>query len=212
MCETLWRAGDYERACLVKLAPQATSGELKDRLAGLRDETPNGCALSDVVASFKDCCVFCHFSDRREFLDQLGQMLEEEGDKGLGSDLGVLLVLLSLLMSRGFGKVQSDRDDTTQPLITSPFGHASQEIVNLFLSGKAATNVFDGNMEMGADYTLKGISTRAQVGFLTLLESLNYMTVGTFLKEPEYPVWVLGSENHYTVLFSLERNVQVGWI
>jgi hypothetical protein len=80
--------------------------------------------------------------------------------------------------------------------------------VNLFLSGKAVTNVFDGKMEMGGDYTLKGISARAQVGFLTLLESLNYMTVGSFLKEPEYPVWVLGSENHYTVLFSLDRNVQ----
>ena len=93
--------------------------------------------------------------------------------------------------------------------MTSPFGHASQEIVNLFLSGRAATNVFDGDMDMGQDYKLKGIASRSQVGFLTLLESLNYMKVGSHLKEPEYPVWVLGSESHYAVLFSLDKAVQV---
>ena len=188
----------------MKLASETSEKKLKEALARLED----ACALDQVVASFKDCCVFRCFSDRRAFLDELRLALSAEDGKGLKSDLGVLLVLLSLLMSRGFAKVQSDRDDVSQPLITSPFGHASQEVVNLFLSGRAVTNVFDGNMEMGGDYTLKGISTRTQVGFLTLLESLNYMTVGSFLKEPEYPVWVLGSENHYTVLFSLDRNIQ----
>ena len=55
---------------------------------------------------------------------------------------------------------------------------------------------------------LKGISGHAEVGFLTLLESLNYCKVGSFLKRPRWPIWVLGSESHYTVLFALSPSVQ----
>ncbi|PHT69376.1 hypothetical protein T459_28863 [Capsicum annuum] len=36
----------------------------------------------------------------------------------------------------------ADRDDPSQPLVTAPFGHASQEIVNLLLSGEAVANGF----------------------------------------------------------------------
>ena len=45
---------------------------------------------------------------------------------------------------------------------------------------------------------LKGIETQSEVGFLTLLERLRYCEVGTYLKNPKYPVWVLGSETHLT--------------
>uniref|UniRef100_A0A6N2NKG2 Deubiquitinating enzyme MINDY-3/4 conserved domain-containing protein n=1 Tax=Salix viminalis TaxID=40686 RepID=A0A6N2NKG2_SALVM len=34
-------------------------------------------------------------------------------------------------------------------LVTAPFGHASQEIVNLLLCGQAVPNVFDGRMDFG---------------------------------------------------------------
>ncbi|KAJ1424993.1 EF-hand domain pair [Sesbania bispinosa] len=53
-----------------------------------------------------------------------------------------------------------------------PFGHASQEIVNLLLCGQAVPNV------------------------------------GQFLKSPKWPIWVVGSESHYTVLFALDPSVQ----
>ncbi len=36
-------------------------------------------------------------------------------------------------------------------------GYASQEIVNLMLTGKAKSNCFDGDMDLGDDYVLKGI-------------------------------------------------------
>lgn len=54
---------------------------------------------------------------------------------------------------------------------------------------------------------LKGIDKQNAVGFLTLLETLRYIEVGSFLKSPANPVWVLGSETHLTVLFSTEKKL-----
>ncbi|KAI7757700.1 hypothetical protein M8C21_010832 [Ambrosia artemisiifolia] len=124
------------------------------------------------------------------------------------SRMGALLFLLSALLSRGLEAVQADRDDPTQPLVTAPFGHASQEIVNLLLSGMAVANVFDGKMDLGGGMFVKGILTPVEVGFLTLLESLNFCKVGQSLKSPKWPIWVIGSESHYTVLFALDPRVQ----
>jgi hypothetical protein len=124
------------------------------------------------------------------------------------SRMGALLFLISALLSRGLDLVQSDRDDPSLPLVTAPFGHASQEIVNLLLCGQAVPNVFDGRMDLGGGMFLKGISRNVEVGFLTLLESLNFCKVGQFLKTPKWPIWVVGSESHYTVLFALDPSVQ----
>ncbi|KAK6257707.1 hypothetical protein QUC31_001166 [Theobroma cacao] len=124
------------------------------------------------------------------------------------SRMGALLFLISALLSRGLDWVQADRDDPSLPLVTAPFGHASQEIVNLLLCGQAVPNVFDGRMDLGGGMFLKGISTNVEVGFLTLLESLNFCKVGQNLKCPKWPIWVVGSESHYTVLFALDTAVQ----
>lgn len=124
------------------------------------------------------------------------------------SRMGALLFLISALLSRGLDFVQADRDDPSQSLVTAPFGHASQEIVNLLLCGEAVAHVFDGRMDLGGGMFLKGISTNVEVGFLTLLESLNFCKVGQYLKCPKWPIWVIGSESHYTVLFALNTSVQ----
>lgn len=124
------------------------------------------------------------------------------------SRLGAMLFLISALLSRGLEDIQADRDDPSQPLVTAPFGHASQEIVNLLLCGEAVPNVFDGKMDLGGGMSLKGIPNSVEVGFLTLLESLNLCKVGQYLKCPKWPIWVVGSESHYTVLFALNPNVQ----
>ncbi|XP_057490419.1 uncharacterized protein LOC130776257 [Actinidia eriantha] len=124
------------------------------------------------------------------------------------SRMGAMLFLISALLSRGLDSVQADRDDPSQSLVTAPFGHASQEIVNLLLCGEAVAHVFDGRMDLGGGMFLKGISTNVEVGFLTLLESLNFCKVGQYLKCPKWPIWVIGSESHYTVLFALDISVQ----
>ena len=80
--------------------------------------------------------------------------------------------------------------------------------MNLLLSGQAVGNVFDGSMDLGGGMCLKGIAGEVEVGFLTLLEFLNLCQVGQRLKHPKWPVWVVGSESHYTVLFALAKEVQ----
>ncbi|XP_042437627.1 ubiquitin carboxyl-terminal hydrolase MINDY-3-like [Zingiber officinale] len=124
------------------------------------------------------------------------------------SRMGALLFLISALLSRGLEFIQADRDDPSLPLVTAPFGHASQEIVNLLICGEAVPNVFDGRMDVGGGMFLKGVAMTPEIGFLSLLESLNLCKVGQHLKSPRWPIWVVGSESHYTVLFALDSAVQ----
>ncbi|KAG6478154.1 hypothetical protein ZIOFF_061586 [Zingiber officinale] len=124
------------------------------------------------------------------------------------SRMGAMLFLISALLSRGLESIQADRDDPSQPLVTAPFGHASQEIVNLLICGEAVSNVFDGRMDVGDGLFVKGVAMTPEIGFLLLLESLNFCKVGQHLKCPRWPIWVVGSESHYTVLFALNPAVQ----
>jgi len=129
----------------------------------------------------------------------------------LHSKLGVLCFVYSVLLSRGLDRIRSDMDDATSFLVGA-FGHSSQELVNLLLVGRARTNTFDGVRVLGdrndpTAFKLKGIEERNEIGFLTLLEALRYTSVGEYYKSPHYPIWVVGSSNHFTVLFSLDRRV-----
>jgi hypothetical protein len=54
---------------------------------------------------------------------------------------------------------------------------------------------------------LRGISGQSRIGFLTVLEALRYCEVGSFFKNPLHPIWLVGSETHLTVLFSLETGL-----
>ena len=72
--------------------------------------------------------------------------------------------------------------------------------------GVAVSHVFDGTKEVGGQQ-MRGVEVRPRVGFLSLLEHYNYVKVGDFLKCPRLPVWLVGSESHYTVLFRWEDGV-----
>ncbi|SBT37567.1 conserved Plasmodium protein, unknown function [Plasmodium ovale wallikeri] len=161
------------------------------------------------------------------------------------SSTGVMSFLYSVILTRGINNIKNDMDDINHPLI-GIYGHCSQELVNLLLTGRACSNVFDNNnvintfsnndMDIGTyesnttpvhisnngndikcskNYTtqknsfnknnivLKGINKRPLIGLLTDFEAFKYCEVGNFYKYPIYPIWVISSLNHYTVLFSL---------
>ena len=48
----------------------------------------------------------------------------------------------------------------------------------------------------------RGVDCPPLIGFLSHLEALRYVQVGNFLKHPIAPIWVVGSQSHYTLLFS----------
>lgn len=131
---------------------------------------------------------------------------------GIFSRTGSLFsILLSVVGSRTPDRVRSDMDDfTTAPLI-GMFGHCSQELVNLFITGSAVSNVFDGvkvlndggNAEKTDSFSLKGINKRSVLGYLTEHEALRYCRVGLNYKYPLYPIWIIMNKNHYECSFTL---------
>lgn len=59
------------------------------------------------------------------------------------------------VMTKGIEQVWSDMDMPDNPLI-GHHGHCTQELVNLFITGRATSNIFDGVTKLD-DLSLKGI-------------------------------------------------------
>lgn len=141
------------------------------------------------------------------------QLFEEGIGSWLAGNCGVLSFVCSVLLTRSLGSVGDDMDDPTNPLI-GRFGHCSQELVNLMLIGEATSNVFDGSKWLGDDpmsgLLLKGVDSDRvgvpAVGLLSELEPMRYLSVGSLFKHPDFPIWVLSSPTHYTLLFSTRRS------
>lgn len=77
------------------------------------------------------------------------------------------------------------------------------------LIGKACSNVHDGDKDLGG-MILKGVDKQGDVGFLTLYEHYQYFQVGDYLKQPKLPIWIVCSESHYSVLFSVNIHMVAG--
>ncbi|GMH69976.1 hypothetical protein TL16_g05293 [Triparma laevis f. inornata] len=117
---------------------------------------------------------------------------------------GVLSLTRSLFATRGPSKITADMDSPPpECAFTAQFGHSSQELINLLLTGAATSNVFDGIMDMGG-LQMKGCISRPGIGYLTQLEALRYVQTGTYYKTPLKPIWLIGSSSHFSVMFSLD--------
>ena len=118
--------------------------------------------------------------------------------------------MVSALLTRGIENICKDMDMKTNTMIVE-YGYCSQELVNLLLIGRATSNVFDGVKMIGSRSEktyLKGIQSQSEIGFLTLMESFQYLEVGQNYKEAQNSVWVIFSESHYSVLFAKVNHVQ----
>ncbi|XP_055586045.1 ubiquitin carboxyl-terminal hydrolase MINDY-3 homolog [Uranotaenia lowii] len=124
----------------------------------------------------------------------------------LADECGVLLLLYTVLLTKGLESVLSEVSDTSEPLIHGTYGYGSQALINLMLTGRAVPYVWDNEQDVGG-LKLKGITQQSDIGFITLMEQMQYCTVGFFYKNPKSPVWVMGSETHLTVLFSNEKRL-----
>ncbi|RYE96992.1 MAG: DUF4205 domain-containing protein, partial [Methanobacteriota archaeon] len=126
----------------------------------------------------------------------------------LARPCGVVLFVLSLVASRGLDAIKGDSDEDTD--LIARFGHCSQELLNLCLLGRAVSNIFDGDQFIGegdGKLTLHGVHRRPLVGYLSHAEAMRYTTVGDYFKTPCAPLWIIGSESHFTVLFGLTPDV-----
>ncbi|KAI0239281.1 putative ubiquitin carboxyl-terminal hydrolase MINDY-4 [Lamellibrachia satsuma] len=132
----------------------------------------------------------------------------------LDGSSGVVLALYSAILSCTVEQVKSDMDEPSSKLMGA-HGYCTQEMVNLFLTGKARSNVFNDVMELendtGPALVLKGIDCRQSIGFLSLFEHYQSCQVGTYMKTPKFPIWVVCSESHFSVLFCLKRELMNDW-
>ena len=75
------------------------------------------------------------------------------------------------------------------------------------LVGEAKSNVHDGDKDLGDNFILKGIEKQSDIGFLTFFEYFEYFIVGQNLKCPRLPIWIVQSESHYSIFFSVDNNM-----
>jgi len=158
-------------------------------------------ALVD-VDTFHTCLTIESFSS----VKNLSNYLEDNFSELFGTKYDILSFLYSVVLTKGPNSIISERQDMEESLIDPVHGHGSQSLINLLLTGSATQNVFDGNKDL-CGLQLSGISSQSSIGFLSYLECLRYLEVGKYLKSPEWPVWLLGSETHLTVLFSRDMNL-----
>jgi len=144
--------------------------------------------------------------EHHEDAASLTTRLEECWEELFGTQYDVIAFLYSVVLTKGPHAVIAERGDADESLIDPIHGHGSQSLINLLLTGSATQNVFDGTKDL-CGLQLQGIEKKASVGFLSYLECLRYLEVGDHLKSPSWPIWVLGSETHLTVLFSRQLSL-----
>ncbi|XP_063157961.1 probable ubiquitin carboxyl-terminal hydrolase MINDY-4 [Candoia aspera] len=190
----LWRAGGNEKA-VVTLS------------TGTQQFTPAGKYKPDGILEMLMLHLITKYEDLLKFLQQNIHQFE-------AGPYGCILLTLSAILSRSIDRVRGDLDDISNPLIGA-HGYCTQELVNLLLTGKAVSNVFNDVMELdsgnGNITVLKGISGRSDLGLLSLFEHYDVCQVGCYLKTPRFPIWVVCSESHFSVLFCLRKDLLGDW-
>ena len=191
--EVLWRAGGHRNVSVALLAPSPHFGS-------------NSGYKCDQLTEFLQIHLLRSQEELNSFLEQnLSQFTHESP--------GCILLLYSALLSRSLAAAERDMDPGSQMI--GAHGYCTQEMVNLLLTGRAVSNVFNGDMQLnsGGDTAilLKGVPSVSDVGLLSLFEHYGSCTVGSHLKEPEFPIWVVCSESHFTVLFNTNRNLMKDW-
>ncbi|XP_029939020.1 probable ubiquitin carboxyl-terminal hydrolase MINDY-4 [Salarias fasciatus] len=190
LAEILWRAGEEKQATIA-----INSG--RTQFISTRHYKSDG-VLEKIM-----CFTVDNIKDVQLLLEQHIEQFETGA-------FGCLLLTVSAVLSRSIEKVREDMDVPTTTLIGA-HGYCTQELVNLLLCGRSVSNVFDNEMDLdsgnGNVTLLKGIRSQCDVGLLSLFEHYNICKVGAHLKSPRFPIWVVCSESHFSVLFGLQREL-----
>ncbi|KAK2947871.1 putative Ubiquitin carboxyl-terminal hydrolase MINDY-3 [Blattamonas nauphoetae] len=123
------------------------------------------------------------------------------------STLGIVSFLLSLLLTHGTDTTKSEMGLESEMGMIDERDYATHELVNLLITGKAHAHCFDGERQFEASdktsdsLTLQGISSRSDIGFLSIFDYYSQMEVGINLKYPTAGIWVVLYESHYSTIW-----------
>ena len=181
---------------IIKQAAQRSSSSLK--IVSSNCTSTAGMSFRDYMNSLVVYTVTSSAGAESVIASMAGQLCEKRG-------YGLLSFLLSVIITRNPSAIREDMDDPTCGLVGG-YGYCTQDLVNLLLSGRAVTNVFDGDHNLDESTVLHGIQAKARCGFLTIFEWYKHLEVGSNLKDPYKPIWVVNSESHFSVLFATDVN------
>jgi len=200
MCDMLWRAGEQQHAVVALPLGDCTF---------VSDTSYREDKVTEKLQIFK----FTNSDELEKFFRWNLHLFQEM------SSFGCIAFLYSLMLSRGLLRLHSDCMELTRGLLQTfednPL-YRSQSLINLCIHGKAVPNVFNGEVEDEIEneiFVSKGINKRCEVGFLTHEEFMfpNRKSVGSCLKTPMYPIWVVNNDNRACVVFSLKRDLLNDW-
>ncbi|XP_076349458.1 inactive ubiquitin carboxyl-terminal hydrolase MINDY-4B-like [Tachypleus tridentatus] len=193
LSDIIWQAGTENSCCTVCL-PGVQAHVERDL-----NYTPDG--FTEKINLYE----FHRKEDVVSFLTKYLNMFQQ----GTGS--GVMLLLYSVILSRGITRVQEDLNGEYTELLT-PVYEATQAIVTLVLTGKATPYLHNGVIRsLDEENTVKehvGLMSRSDVGFLVWNRNdESSKQLGSRFKTPTFPIWVTHSQNKYGVLFHTRRDL-----
>ncbi|GFS27112.1 ubiquitin carboxyl-terminal hydrolase MINDY-3, partial [Elysia marginata] len=123
----------------------------------------------DDVTEKLELYTFTTYEELSSFLLQSIYQFETDGRPG------VIQTMYSAILSRKSHRVRADFDVPEENTLIGSHGYCTQELVNLLLTGKAVSNVFNDTIQLdtgttGEPVILKGVSGRTEIGFLSLFE------------------------------------------
>ncbi|CAF0769235.1 unnamed protein product [Brachionus calyciflorus] len=164
----------------------------------------NGKYRTDGFTETLNLIKFNNYQNLEEYLCKNVELLFEQEN-----NYGCIALLYSAIFSRKIDRIINDMDDANNKLMGT-HGYCSMEMVNLLIHGRAVSNVFNDKMMLD-QLELKGPDKRNDIGLLSLFEHYKSCEVGSYYKTPKYPIWIVCSESHFSVLFSLKKEILNDW-
>jgi len=191
LAEILWVAGG-RKSCVVCLYVPEDADQLRGQ--NIRTSVYRPDNFTELLTMWR----FNSHESVREFLGHNMHMLEH------AAHAGAVSFFYSVVLSKGVELIAQEMDNTECTLV-GKFGYCTMEAINLMLVGQAKSNVFDGDKDLseGTDIMiLGGVNQKSDIGLLTLFEVYGSLEVGSNLKSPTLPIWIICSESHFSLLFS----------
>ncbi|XP_077283192.1 inactive ubiquitin carboxyl-terminal hydrolase MINDY-4B, partial [Arctopsyche grandis] len=194
--EILWKAGEQKK-CVVAL-PQDTV-YVQHSHSYYQD------SITEKLHIFE----FFKVDDLEIFVKRYLYLFEEE------PGAGALLLLYSLVLSRGTQSIKKDLDDRINYLVSSQV-EGSLNLVMLALTGRATPYLHNGIVYVGDEdhYAMPqyGVLARSAIGLLLWRgngekQETEIQPPGSRLKTPASPIWVTYCMSHFGVMFNTNREL-----
>ncbi|XP_043284710.1 inactive ubiquitin carboxyl-terminal hydrolase MINDY-4B isoform X2 [Venturia canescens] len=211
--EIIWRCAGgnaSQNASYSASRHNVTSASLPKATVVLPQEAPY---LQHSVQYFQDGLTetlhlfeFTALEDMEIFIKRYLYLFQDEGGPG------AILLLYSILLSRGLSNVRSDMEDAKTSILGGCPEEGPLTIVMLALTGRASSHLHNGVIHVGDENTYAipqwGVLVRSEIGFLIQDgEGQANKIPGSRLKTPSLPIWVTLCLGHYGVLFNTNREL-----